>query len=358
MNIPFNQFKRHYQSIQSEVEKAVARVLQSGWYILGNEVKAFEEKFAKHTGSAHCISVANGTEALALALMALDIGPGDEVLTTALTAYPTITAIEMTGAVAVAADVKENCLLDPEVAESMITDKTKAIIPVHLYGQICDMGNLNKISEKYSIPIIEDCAQSAGARLSDAHCGNFGEMGCFSFYPTKNLGAFGDAGAVITNNDSLAQKLKSLRNYGQTDRYQHDFAGINSRMDEIQAAVLNVKLDYLDQWNQERIRIAKLYNENIPKEIQINRVESGDVFHLFPIISDNRDSHMASLDKMGIGTIIHYPAPVSAQKAYKGRKSPVEKAKSLCGNLLSIPLNPHMEDSEINYIIEAVCNLR
>lgn len=351
MNIPFNHFQRHFKSIETEVEVAVSKVLKSGWYILGNEVNAFEENFARYTGSKHCISVANGTEAIALALMALGIGKGDEVITTSLTAYPTVTAIKMTGAVPVAADVQANCLIDVKSVRSLITQKTKAIIPVHLYGQICDIDELKAVSNEYSISIVEDCAQSAGARINSVHCGNFGTIGCFSFYPTKNLGAFGDAGAVTTNDDYLGEKLKSLRNYGQTDRYKHDFVGINSRMDEMQAAILNVKLKYLDKWNLRRKEIADKYSSGLPDSIQLQRVGQGDVFHLYPVLIEKREKFMEGLRECGVTTIIHYPYPVFTQEAYKGKHGKCVKSKQFCGQLVSLPINPEMTNEEVDYII-------
>ena len=354
MKIPFNHFERHFEKIETEIDVAVSKVLKSGWYILGKEVESFENNFASYTGSKYCVSVANGTEAIALALMALDIGRGDEVITTSLTAYPTITAIEMTGAMPVVADVKENCLLDPAAVEFMITDKTKAIIPVHLFGQICDMEKFCLISNKYSIPLIEDCAQSTGARRNNIHCGNFGVLGCFSFYPTKNLGAFGDAGAVTTNDISLAEKLRSLRNYGQTDRYKHDSSGINSRMDEIQAAILNVKLQYIESWNESRQIISQFYSRKLPINIQLKRFSEGDVFHLFPVLVEDRNEFMDSMKELGVGTIIHYPYPVYAQKAYKGRFGIYENTERLCSQLVSLPLNPELTDDEVTYIVKAV----
>lgn len=351
MKIPFNHFKRNFDNIEPEVENAVSKVMKSGWYILGNEVEEFEKNFASYTGSKHCISVANGTEAIALALMALDIGRGDEVITTSLTAYPTITAIEMTGAVPVAADILDNCLIDVKSVKNLINGKTKAIIPVHLYGQICDMEELISVAQKHSIPIIEDCAQSAGARRNNVHCGNFGILGCFSFYPTKNLGAFGDAGAVTTNDDSLAEKLKSLRNYGQTNRYKHDFPGINSRMDEIQAAILNVKLKYLDKWNLRRKEIADNYSLKLPNSIQLKRVSNGDVFHLYPVLIENRETFMENMRRTGVATIIHYPYPVFTQEAYNGKHDKCRNSEQICKKLVSLPINPELSDEEVDQVI-------
>lgn len=356
MNIPFNQFKRHYQKIELEIENSISKVLKSGWYILGNEVKQFEKQFSEFTEAKHCISVANGTEAIALALMALGISEGDEVITTALTAYPTITAIEMTGAIPVVADVNDNCLINIKSVERVISNKTKAIIPVHLYGQVCDMDELVNFSSEFSIPIVEDCAQAAGARSNGTHCGTYGALGCFSFYPTKNLGAFGDAGAIITNNDFLAKKLSLLRNYGQSERYRHDLNGINSRMDEIQAAILNVKLKYLDQWNLRRREIASLYNLNLPNSIKIERVESSDIFHLYPVLVEHRDEFMNSMKEKGIDVIVHYPNIVSEQKAFRGKKGKCENAENICSRLVSLPLNPEMTNCEIQYVIKAVCD--
>ena len=262
--ILFNEFKREYEAIRTEIDAALRRVLDSGWYILGKEGEAFEREFADYLGVRHCVGVANGTEAIALALRGMDIGPGDEVITTDMTAFATVTGIVQAGATPVVVDVRpEDGLMDERLIEAQITPRTKCIVPVHLYGQSCDMDAILRIARAHGLKVMEDCAQAAGTTYRDRKAGGWGDCAAYSFYPTKNLGAYGDGGAITTNDDATAERLRSLRNYGQTVRYHHEYEGINSRLDEMQAAILRVKLHHLDAWNARRRAIAARYRAGL-----------------------------------------------------------------------------------------------
>ena len=319
MEIAFNNLKPLHERIAQEIGAAVARAVQSGWYILGPEVEAFETEFAAYHGVRHAVAVANGTDAIELALRAAGIGAGDEVITVAHTAVPTVCAIERAGAVPVLVDIDPaTYTIDPAAAEAAITPQTKAIIPVHLYGHPAHLDTLCAVAQGHRLLLIEDCAQAHGARYRRQLVGTYGDMGTFSFYPTKNLGALGDGGAVITNDDGLASKLRRLRNYGQTVRYQHEERGINSRLDEIQAAILRVKLNYLEDHNRERRVLAELYGKGL-QGVSIPQVgaDCEPVFHLYVVRVSERDQLMASLKSDGIGTLIHYPIPIHLQTAYR-----------------------------------------
>ena len=352
--IKFNYFDRQYKTLEDEIDHSIKSVLKSGWYILGKEGNDFEVNLASYIGTKYAIGVASGTDALTLALMTLGVDVGDEVITTELTAYPTITAIEAIGAIPVAIDIDINTgLIDPELIEKQINSKTKAIIPVHLYGQVCNMNKIIEISSKYEIPVIEDCAQAIGAKYKDRMAGTFGDMSCFSFYPTKNLGAYGDAGAICTNSKEYHTKLLQLRNYGQKERYIHAQKGLNSRLDEIQAAILNVKILYLDKWNDRRKYIAELFQKNLPKEYLLN-FSKGASFHLFPIRVKQRDEFMQYMIYNGVESLIHYPIPVSSQRAYSGVKIENPKVILLCNELVSLPICPELTDEEVYKIIDVV----
>jgi dTDP-4-amino-4,6-dideoxygalactose transaminase len=356
--ILFNDLNRAYLAIKQETDEAVQRVLSSGWFILGKEAEQFEHDFAAYTGTRFCIGVASGTEAIALALMGNNIGEGDEVITSNITAFPTITGIMQAGARPVVIDIcTADGLMDCNLIENKITSKTRAIVPVHLYGQSCDMDAVLAIAEKHNLMVIEDCAQAAGATYKGRKCGSIGQSGAFSFYPTKNLGAMGDAGAITTNDEACYQRLLAYRNYGQTKRYYHDFAGINSRLDEIQAAILSVNLRYLDGRNQIRNKIAAYYRENIKTAefLQVNDYGS-PATHLFVLKSPERDNLMEYLAEKGIQTLIHYPVPVNRQKAFQWQKEDrMENSDAFAGSILSIPLYPELRMEECE-IITAVIN--
>lgn len=357
MKIPFNNFQLQHQPIRRELEEAFRRVLDSGWFILGPEVESFEKEFAEFLGISHVVGVASGTDAIALALKALNIGIGDEVITTSMTAFPTITGIQITGAVPVVVDIDPDCgLIDPNLIEQSITAKTKAILPVHLYGQCCDMAPIMAISKKHNLYVIEDCAQSCGAEYRGSTSGTIGHIGCFSFYPTKNLGALGDAGAVVTSSDEIKEKLKMLRNYGQTSRYHHQYDGMNSRLDELQAALLRVKLKYVAQWNTERIKIATIYKNNLPHNILLNKYDYGrHVYHLFPVLIDKRDEFIEYMNNKEITVLSHYPVPVHKQPAFKGVAGHLDKVEAFADRVASLPISPELSEDNLYKIIDAIC---
>jgi len=353
--IKFNNFNTEYDFIKSEIDVSIARVLSSGWYILGNELSNFEKLFSKYLSSNYCVGVGSGTDALTISLMCLNIGKGDEVITTSLTAYPTITGILNSGAKPVLVDVyKSNALMDVEKIEAKINKKTKAIMPVHLYGQSCDMNRIKKIAKKHNLTVVEDCAQATGALYKGKKVGTIGDCGAFSFYPTKNLGSYGDGGAIITNSEEIYLKAKLYRNYGQEDKYNHTLNGLNSRLDEVQAAVLATKLKFLDSWNQKRRKIAKKYSTELETvDFLKNDSDSVHVHHLYVVKSNNRDKLMNHLTKNGVEALIHYPLPINKQKAFaKIGNGTYKNADEITKQILSLPINPWLKDDEINSIIE------
>jgi dTDP-4-amino-4,6-dideoxygalactose transaminase len=355
--ILFNDLTIEARLLKNEISEAVQKVLDSGWFILGKELEAFELNFAEYLGSCFCVGVASGTEAIALALMAHGIGEGDEVITTNLTAFPTITGILQSGAKPVVIDIfSSNGLIDYHKIKAKITKQTRAIIPVHLYGQSCDLDEIKKIAAENGLIVIEDCAQATGATYKSKKCGVIGDCGAFSFYPTKNLGAYGDGGAITTNDEGIYTKLKAIRNYGQTRRYYHDFRGINSRLDEIQAAVLNVKLKFLDQWNDEREEIAMAYRENL-RTVECLKAENygTPVNHLFVVKSNQRDKLLGFLHDRGIQVFIHYPVPVNRQKAFQWQKDEIlENSFRFADTVLSLPVYPGLNKKNIDQIIQAI----
>lgn len=355
--IKFNNFNTEYNFIKSEIDTSIARVISSGWYILGIELSNFEKLFSKYLGANYCVGVGSGTDALTISLMSLNIGKGDEVITTSLTAYPTITGILNSGAKPVLVDVyKSNALMDVEKIEAKINKKTKAIMPVHLYGQSCDMNMITKIAKKHNLAVVEDCAQATGALYKGKKVGTIGDCGAFSFYPTKNLGAYGDGGAIVTNSEKIYLKAKLYRNYGQEDKYNHTLNGLNSRLDEIQAAVLATKLKFLDNWNRKRREIAKKYSTELKTvDFLKNDSDSLHVHHLYVIKSNNRDKLINHLTKNGVETLIHYPLPINKQKAFfKMENETYENADKITKQILSLPINPWLKDDEINSIIEII----
>jgi len=355
--ILFNDFSLEPLILKQEIRLAIQRVTDSGWFILGKELKTFESEFAKYIGTRYCIGVASGTEAIALALMAHNIGDGDEVITTNLTAFPTITGILQSGAKPVVVDIfSDNGLIDYRQIEAKITPNTKGIVPVHLYGQSCQLDEIKIIAQRHNLIVIEDCAQSTGATFQDHKCGSIGACGAFSFYPTKNLGAYGDGGAITTSDEAIYTKLLALRNYGQTKRYYHESKGINSRLDEIQAAILNVKLKYLDQGNQERHEIAMMYRNNLQTVECLTEENYGThANHLFVVKSPHRDQLAEYLQSKGVQTLIHYPIPINRQKAFPWQKDDsLENSYSFADSILSLPIYPGLSKQHIDQIIQTV----
>ena len=351
-----------YNSYKKEIDTAISSVLTKGNYILGDEVKSFEQEFSDFIGVDYGIGVGNGTDALLVALKACGVGPEDEVITVSHTAVATATSIIMSGAKPVLVDIEPNFYsIDLSKLESAITEKTKAIILVHLYGCPAEIENIKKITKKHNIFLIEDCAQAHGAVYKDSKVGSFGDLSCFSFYPTKNLGAIGDGGMVLTKDDSLAERCFELREYGWKERYSSSTFGWNTRLDEIQAAILRVKLKYLDIDNKKRKRIAQMYKEllddsiiELPKE----RKESSHVYHLFVIQSDNRDSLMEYLHQKDIFVNIHYPLPIHLQPFYKSilQTKELKITESIAKKILSLPMYPELLDEEVEEVSVAVNN--
>ncbi len=362
MKVPFGDMKLHYQTYKTQIDTAVHRVLESGHYILGSELEKFEADFEKWLGAGYAAGCASGTEAIYLALAAAGVTTGDEVIVVAHTAVPTISAISMTGATPVFVDIDPNtCLMDVELVEVKITPKTKAIVPVHLYGQVVDMDPLLKIAAKHNLMLLEDCAQSTGATYKGAVAGTMGDYGAFSFYPSKNLGAFGDGGGISTNKRENFDQLVKLRNYGQSKRYYHDIVGINSRLDEMQAAILGAQLPFVHQWNERRREIAKRYNEGLKGIVQTPVEEEGrkHVYHLYVIQSDHRDELQEYLLEKGVGTLIHYPNPAHLQKAYGflGYKpGALPQTEKVVKRILSLPMHPGVTDEQVDIVIDAIGN--
>lgn len=359
MRVPFVDLRAQYQAIQREIRRALDEVLASNAFILGAPVVAFEEAFARYCGVRHCIGVANGTDALRLTLEALGVGPGDEVITAANTFLATAEAIVHARARPVLVDTDPRTYtINVDQIETSITPRTKAVIPVHLYGQPADMDPILKIAEKYGLYVIEDAAQAHGATYKGRKVGSIGHAACFSFYPAKNLGAYGDAGAIVTNDDRIALSVRKLRNHGGIEKYQHDLIGYNSRLDTLQAAVLLVKLQYLDEWNRRRREHARLYDElcsTIPGIITPHVPEEArHVYHLYVLRLEagSRDELRAYLKAQGIETGVHYPQPIHwtpAFREYPGRKFPI--AEECARNILSLPMYPELSRAQIECII-------
>jgi dTDP-3-amino-3,4,6-trideoxy-alpha-D-glucose transaminase len=353
-----------------EIREAIDRVVERGWFVLGPELAAFEAEFATASGARHAVGVGNGTDALALILRALGIGAGDEVITSPVSAAFSALAIQMAGAVPVFADIDpERLTLDPRTAEAAITPRTAALMPVHLYGQPADMAAFEALAKRHGLALIEDACQAHAATSAGRPVGTFGAAGAFSFYPTKNLGALGDGGAVVTNDEVLATRLTRLRNGGQTDRYHHLEFGVNSRLDEIQAAILRARLRRLPSWTARRREIAARYRRGLTAAIAFERegptaerpiaippeCDPGHVYHLFPVRAIQRDALQAALKARGVETLIHYPIPIPRQQAFAGARAGVcPEADRLCAEVLSLPLHPFLTDADADVVIEAV----
>lgn len=359
MEINLAVLNRQFELHQTEYEQAALRALRSGWYILGREVESFEKEFANYLGAKFCIGVNSGLDALTLAVRALNIGEGDEVIVQSNTFIATVLAITENHATPIFVEPNEFFNIDAEKIEAAITSKTKAIMVVHLYGQSTNMEKICRLAEKYNLKVIEDCAQSHGAKFAGKMTGTFG-IGCFSFYPTKNLGAFGDSGAVVTDDEGFVEKIKMLRNYGSKIKYHNELAGVNSRLDEIQAALLRVKLSHLDELNDERKKIAARYlNEIKNPAITLPKICEGceHVWHQFVVRVKNRDDFQKYLEQNGIKTVIHYPIPPHLADCYKNlnhRRGDFPIAEKFADEVLSLPMFNGMTAAEINFVIEII----
>jgi dTDP-4-amino-4,6-dideoxygalactose transaminase len=353
--------KAQYLAHRAGIDAAIQRVLESGYYVLGTEVKAFESEFAAYASSKHCVAVGSGTEALHVAIRALGIGRGDEVITTAHTAVATVSAIELAGATPVFADIDPRYFtLDPGQVARMVSPATKAIIAVHLYGQPADVSGLAAIAKQHGLKLIEDCAQAHGAEYQGRRVGSIGDVGCFSCYPTKNLGAIGDGGMIVTSDDATATQCRLLREYGWAERYVSHISGFNSRLDELQAAILRVKLPSLDEDNQKRRAIAARYDAELaglPLVLPERRPETSHVFHLYVARAQGRAGLLDHLRGAGVGALIHYPVPIHLQKAYLGKVrggDSLPETERAAREVLSLPMYPELSEAEVSSVIGAL----
>ncbi|MFS8086244.1 MAG: DegT/DnrJ/EryC1/StrS family aminotransferase [Acidobacteriota bacterium] len=353
--------RAQYLAYKPEIDQAIQRVLDRGRYVLGEEVSNFESEFACYVGVKHAVGVGSGTEALHVALTACRIGPGDEVITVSHTAVATVAAVELTGATPVLVDIEPDFFtIDPDRLRAAVTSRTRAIIPVHLYGQPANLEPILEIAREHNLRVIEDCAQAHGATYQGQRVGSYGDIACFSFYPTKNLGALGDGGMVVTGDAELAEHARLLREYGWAERYVSHIAGWNSRLDEIQAAVLRVKLRYLDQDNQQRARIADRYAEGLSDcslVLPAIRDHATHVFHLYVVRSSKREQLQAYLNERGVGTLVHYPVPIHLQVAYETRMAygaSLRQTEEAAREVLSLPIYPELSDSDLQQVIESI----
>jgi dTDP-3-amino-3,4,6-trideoxy-alpha-D-glucose transaminase len=358
--VPFGDFRAHVAALRPDIDAAFARVLDSGWFILGPEGEAFEKELAAFLECRDAVAVANGTEAIQLALEALGVGPGDEVVTSPLTAAFTALAVQRAGARVVFADLDPATLnVSPETVARAVTSRTKALLPVHLYGHPVDLDPMLDLARSKGLALVEDACQAIGARYKGRRAGAISGIGALSFYPTKNLGAFGDGGAVVVEDPAVAARLRQLRNGGQTEKYRHETSGLNSRLDEIQAAVLRAKLARLDAWTERRRALAARYDEGLagagverPREQPYARA----VYHLYVVRHPRRDALAAGLKERGVGTLVHYPIPLHLQPAFAGtgRAGQFPVAERAAREILSLPLYPEMADAQVDAVIRAI----
>lgn len=361
MRVPIVELKSQYRAHQAELDGAIREVLEASWFILGQQGEAFEREFAAYCGARHAVGVGSGTEALHLALLACGVGPGDEVITVPNTAVPTVCAIDFAGATPVFADIDPLTFnLDPSELERCLTPRTKAVVPVHLYGQPADMEPITAFARKHGLRVVDDAAQAHGAEYQGRRVGTLADATAWSFYPSKNLGAYGDAGAVTTQDPELAERIRRLRNYGEERRYIHTVRGFNSRLDELQAALLRVKLRHLDDWNDRRRGIAVRYGAAI-RHPEVRLPETAPwarhVFHLFVIRANRRDALREYLLAREIGTQIHYPLPIYRQEAYAHlgvAEGACPEAERAAAEVLSLPLYPELTDAQVEAVVEAV----
>ncbi len=360
-SVPLLDLKRQYASIKTEIDEAVARVVTHSQFILGPEVKTFEESVASYCKTKFAIGVASGTDALLISLRACGVGPGDEVIIPTFSFFATAGVVHNLGAKSVFVDINpETYNLEPDLIQERTTKKTKVIMPVHLFGQTCDMDPILDLAKKYNLKVVEDAAQALGAEYKNKKTGSLGDLGCFSFFPSKNLGGMGDGGMVVTSNPELAEKVKLLRTHGAKQKYYHDIVGYNSRLDTLQAAVLNIKLKYLDNWSKKRRENAQAYNQRLKGlEITLPKAESSNfhIYNQYTIAVKNRDGLKDFLKQKGIGCEIYYPVPLHLQKCfayldYKNGSCPVAEKKAW--EVISIPVFPELTEQEQNYVISAI----
>ncbi|MDZ7267409.1 MAG: DegT/DnrJ/EryC1/StrS family aminotransferase [candidate division KSB1 bacterium] len=361
MKIPFLDMTRQHVTLQPEIEAAMARVCRRAWFILGEELEAFEQEFAAYLGARFGVGVGSGTEALHLALLACGVQPGDEVITVPNTAVPTISAISFAQATPVLVDIDPDTFtMNVAQVEAAITARTRVLLPVHLYGQTADLAPLLEIARRHNLRVVEDACQAHGATYGRRKAGTCGDAGCFSFYPSKNLGAYGDAGLVCTDQPEIAERLRLLRNYGQTRRYYHATKGFNSRLDELQAAILRTKLPHLDRWNARRQELAQRYDEllrDLPLTLPRRAAHGQHVFHLYVVRTPQRDQLCAFLTERGVQTIIHYPVPVHLQEAYRDLNLAagcLPEAEHAAREIVSLPLYPEMRAEEIEFVAACI----
>ncbi len=360
MNVKFNVLDRQFQKHQEEYENAAIAVLRSGWYILGNEVKTFEEKFAEYTGSKYCVGLASGLDALWLSFKILGIGPGDEVVVPANTYIASIMGVTINGATPILVEPDEFYNLDVNAVKGKINSKTKAVLPVHLYGQACQMEALRSLCDEYNLYLVEDCAQSHGALYNGKQTNYYANISCYSFYPSKNLGGFGDSGAIVTNNKEIAEKFRIYRNYGSEKRYYNQVVGANSRLDEMQAGLLRVKLCYIDELNNERKHLAEKYISQINNDLVVlPKVadKSTSAWHLFVVRVKEREKFTSYLEVCGIETVIHYPIPPHLSEAYSAwgyHEGDFPVTEKYAKTIVSLPLYIGMTDEEQDYVIQKI----
>ena len=360
LHIPRVDLSAQLQALQAELDRAIARVLASGNYILGPEVEAFEAEFAAYCGTAQCVATGSGTDALRLALTACGVGPRDEVITASHTAVPTAAAVRLTGAAPVLVDVDpDTYTMSPARAAGALTPRTRALLPVHLYGQCADMDPLRRLAGERDLVLIEDACQAHGATYRGVRAGAIGRLGCFSFYPTKNLGAYGDGGAVCTDDDELAAQLRLSRNHGLTRNYSHRTVAGNSRLDELQAAILRAKLVYLDEWNERRRTLAALYAEclsGLPVTLPIAADWGEHAYHLYVIRARQRDELLVHLRENGVDAGIHYPVPVHRQPAFSDSRSDADLpvTDALADEVLSLPMYPELTEDQVSHVADLV----
>lgn len=362
MKVPFVDLERGYEEISEEVNLKIRDVLRKQHFVLGTEVENFEGEFANYLGIKHAVGVGSGTDGLIISLKVLGIGKGDEVIVPVNSFIATAIAVTEVGAVPVFVDAdKDTYQLDLEEVKKKLTRRTKAIIPVHLYGSSCDMSALVELAKRSKLLVIEDACQAHGAMYLNKKLGTFGDLGVFSFYPSKNLGAYGDGGAICTNDHNLCEKIKKIRNYGETRKYYHDELGVNSRLDEIQAAILRVKLRHLDDWNKKRRRLAELYKK-ILINVKTQKIERDAMsnYYIFAIEVECRNILMTNLSQRGVQTLIHYPVPIHLQKCYNYlgyKEGDFPVAEMLSKNILSLPMFPHLSEKEIIYVCKLINGL-